>query len=218
MHGSPAAGERPDPLAGGEPATLLVFVRAPRRGSVKTRLAAEVGADAALAVYRRLAEHTVAAAATLAREGVSLRIHHTPADAAAEVRAWLGEGPLYLPQAAGGLGERMAAAFRAAFASGARRAVIVGSDLPALSPDLLRRALAALERRDAVVGPARDGGYYLLGLTRMREELFEGIEWSTPSVLPATLSRLRRAGVEPVLLEELADVDRAADLPPGWLP
>jgi uncharacterized protein len=195
---------------------VLVFVRAPRRGEVKTRLAAGIGADAALAVYRRLAERAVAAARGV--EGAEVRIHHTPAEAADEVRAWLGEGPRYLPQREGDLGERMEAAFAEAFAAGARRVVIVGSDLPALSPALLRRAFAALDASGAVLGPARDGGYYLLGLARPLPSLFEGIAWSTPAVLPATLERLRAAGVAPVLLEELADVDEPSDLPPGWLP
>ncbi len=195
---------------------LLVFVRAPRRGEVKTRLAAGIGADAALAVYRRLAEHTLATAAPLAREGVLLRVHHAPADAGPEVRAWLGSAPAYLPQAQGDLGARMEAAFGSAFREGAERAVIVGSDLPALSTGLLRRAFAVLDGSDAVVGPARDGGYYLLGLRRPIEGLFSGIRWSTPEVLGATLGRLRAAGAEPVLLEELADVDTVEDLPAGW--
>lgn len=195
---------------------LLVFVRAPRPGTVKTRLAAEVGDGAALAVYRRLAEHTLAAARGM--DEVRLRVHYTPADAGAEVAAWLGQGPRYLPQAEGTLGERMRAAFAEAFAEGAGRAAIVGSDLPGLSAGLLRRAFRLLDERDAVVGPARDGGYYLLGLRRPVDGVFDGIAWSTPEVLAATLRRLRRAGIEPALLEELADVDRAADLPPGWLP
>jgi rSAM/selenodomain-associated transferase 1 len=196
---------------------LLVFVRAPRPGSVKTRLAAALGDDGALAVYRRLAEHTVAVARELAGDGVEVRVHHTPADAGAEVRAWLGDGPRYLPQGEGSLGERMEEAFRRAFAGGARRVVIVGSDLPGLSSELLRRAFDALGEREAVVGPARDGGYYLLGLVRPVEWVFRGIRWSTPEVLPATLARLRAAGAEPLLLEALADVDEAGDLPPGWV-
>jgi uncharacterized protein len=207
--------EEPPRNAESTPPVLLVFVRAPRRGGVKTRLAAEVGEDAALAVYRRLAEHTLAEARSLA--GVELCVHHAPADAAAEVRAWLGEGPRYLPQADGGLGERMRDAFARAFAGGARRVAIVGSDLPGLSAVLLARAFRLLEERDAVLGPARDGGYYLLGLRRPVEGVFAGVPWSTPRVLAATLERFRAAGIEPALLEELADVDRAEDLPPGWI-
>ena len=194
-----------------------MFVRAPEPGAVKTRLAAAIGPAAALAVYRRLAEHTLREAAALAAEGVEVRVHHAPADAGEAVRAWLGAGPRYLPQAEGDLGMRMRAAFARAFADGARQVVIVGSDLPAVSAELLLRAFELLDARPAVVGPARDGGYYLLGLTRLVDGIFDGIAWSTPEVLAATLARFRAAGVEPAMLETLSDVDEVEDLPEGWM-
>lgn len=192
---------------------ILVFVRAPEAGRVKTRLAATLGAEGALRVYRRLAEHTVREARAA---GAELRIHFTPPDREAEVRAWLGDGPLYLPQSAGDLGARMEAAFRAAFDAGAERVVIIGSDLPDLSAALLRRALAALDTHPAVLGPARDGGYYLLGMRTMIPGIFADIPWSTPEVLALTLHRMRAAAIEPALLETLSDVDEADDLPAGW--
>jgi hypothetical protein len=196
-------------------AAILVFVRAPEAGRVKTRLAASIGADAALNVYRRLAEHTVREA--LAVAGAEVRVHFTPADAEAGVRAWLGDGPALLPQADGDLGERMRGAFAWAFEDGHRRVVIIGSDLPEMRADLLGRAITLLDDHQAVIGPARDGGYYLLGLTRLGEGVFEGIAWSTPGVLQATLERLATAGITPALLEPLTDVDEVGDLPPGWL-
>lgn len=164
----------------------------------------------------RLAEHTLAEVRALAADGVAVRVHYAPADAGDAVRAWLGDGPLYLPQAEGDLGARMKDAFLRAFKDGAERVVIVGSDLPEVSASLLRRAFEQLDAHPAVVGPARDGGYYLLGLRGMIEGIFEGIEWSTSSVLRETLERLRGAGVEPATLEVLADVDTVDDLPPGW--
>lgn len=194
-----------------EPA-ILVFVRAPEPGRVKTRLAAEIGAEAALRVYTRLARHTLAEALALAPQ-VTVRVHFTPAGAAAAVRRWLGEGADYLPQGAGDLGERLEQAFREAFMAGFAPVVVVGSDLPHLSASLLQRALELLEEEDAVLGPARDGGYYLLGLRRDLPGLFEDISWSTDRVFAQTLARLRAAGVEPALLETLSDVDVAADLP-----
>jgi len=196
---------------------VLVFVRAPELGRVKTRLAAAIGDPAALRVYRRLAEHTLREAAALAGQGVQVRVHHTPAHAGDAVRAWLGDGPVYLPQAEGDLGARMEDAFARAFAAGAERVVIVGSDLPDLSAALLRRAFGALDAHPAVLGPARDGGYYLLGLTRPVLGIFDGIAWSTPGVLAATLDRFQAAGIEPAMLETLADVDEAEDLPAGWM-
>jgi rSAM/selenodomain-associated transferase 1 len=191
----------------------LVFVRAPEAGRVKTRLAASLGAEAALRVYRRLAEHTLAEARAL---GGEVRVHFTPADGEAQVRAWLGDGPRYLPQAAGDLAARMEAAFRAAFDDGAERVVIIGSDLPELSAALLRRAFDALESHATVIGPARDGGYYLLGMRTMIDGLFDGIPWSTGEVLARTLDRLGAAGIEPALLDTLSDVDEVGDLPAGW--
>jgi rSAM/selenodomain-associated transferase 1 len=195
---------------------LLVFVRAPEAGRVKTRLAAAIGGRAALRIYRRLAEHTLAEARALAADGVEVRVHYAPAAAGDVVRAWLGEGPVYLPQAEGDLGMRMRDAFARAFADGAGRVVIVGSDLPALSAALLRRAFDRLDGCAAVVGPARDGGYWLLGMRGMIGGVFDGIEWSTPGVLAATLARLRAADADPAMLETLADVDEVGDLPPGW--
>ena len=190
----------------------LVFVRAPELGRVKTRLAAALGDDGALRVYRRLAEHTVREAREV---GGELRVHFTPAERDAEVRAWLGDA-VYIPQAAGDLGTRMEAAFRAAFDAGAERVVIIGSDLPDLSAALLRRAFDALASHPAVLGPARDGGYYLLGMTSLIPGIFHDIPWSTATVLARTLERLRAAGIEPVLLDTLTDVDEVEDLPDGW--
>jgi hypothetical protein len=192
---------------------ILVFVRAAEAGRVKTRLAAAIGAEGALRVYRRLAEHTVREARAVDAE---LRIHFTPADRELQVRAWLGDAR-YLPQAGGDLGTRMEAAFRAAFADGAERVVIIGSDLPDLSAALLRDAFAALDTYPAVLGPARDGGYYLLGMRAPIPGVFDGVPWSTPEVLTLTLERLRAAGIEPALLATLSDVDEVGDLPAGWM-
>jgi uncharacterized protein len=192
-------------------AHILVFVRAPEAGRVKTRLAAEIGEAAALEVYRQLAEHTLRAARGVA--GAEVRVLFTPADAGEAVRGWLGGEARYEAQAEGDLGQRLEAAFEAAFADGARRVLVVGSDLPTLTPALLRHALAVLACNPAVLGPAHDGGYYLLGLRAPRPRLFRGMPWSTPAVFAETWRRLRAAGVEPVLLPTLRDVDYVSDLP-----
>jgi uncharacterized protein len=139
-------------------------------------------------------------------------VHFTPVDAAEEVSAWLGAGVTYLPQCGENLGERMENAFAEAFAAGFDRVVIVGSDLPGLSADLLREALRMLEQ-GPVIGPARDGGYWLLGLREPTPSLFRDVAWSTPGVLAATLERFARLGGRPAFLPELVDVDEAADLP-----
>lgn len=183
---------------------------------MKTRLAAELGAEAALRVYRRLAEHAVAQARAVGTD-VALRIHFTPADAGDAVRRWLGDDDAaYLPQADADLGGRMQAAFEAAFAEGHGRVVIIGSDLPGLTAELLRTAFASLRHHPVVLGPAHDGGYYLLGLNRIIPELFHQVPWSTADVFAATMDRLAALGITPALLPALGDVDVAADLPDGW--
>ena len=107
------------------------------------------------------------------------------------------------PQAPGDLGARLTAAFAAAFAGGARRVVAIGADAPLLGPGLVRRALRALRRRDAVIGPAADGGYYLVGLGKEVPGVFEGISWSTPSVLGETLRRIESGKLTHELLPPL---------------
>lgn len=210
MKGRRDAGTRPD-------AAVLVFVRAPERGRVKTRLAAQVGNDEALRIYRALAEHAVARALALGA-AAEVRIHYTPSIAGHAVARWLGPGPIYLPQVGGDLGARLEAAFADAFAAGHGRVLVIGSDLPTLRTAHLRRALKLLQTHAAVLGPARDGGYWLLGLRAPLPHIFRDIEWSTPAVLAQTRARLAAAGITPALLPTLTDVDTAADLPPPWRP
>lgn len=209
--GKPGSGD-----GAGAGAAVLVFVRAPERGRVKTRLATGIGEEAALRVYRALGAHAVREALRV-RPRAAVRVYHTPAGGEERVRAWLGSGPAYLPQAEGGLGERLEAAFDEGFAAGFSPVVVIGSDLPGLSAALLEAAFARLSGgEEAVLGPARDGGYYLLGLARPRPALFRGIPWSTDAVLRETLRRLEEEGIAPALLPPLSDVDTEEDLPEGW--
>jgi rSAM/selenodomain-associated transferase 1 len=194
---------------------VLVFVKEPRAGFVKTRLAREIGPAAALALYRAFAKDEFEWLAAF--PAVERRLCFTPR---AGRQACLGLLPAggrdsFRPvaQRAGGLGIRLLAAFDAAFRARFRPVVAIGTDAPLLSPAILEAALLALGRKDAVIGPARDGGYYLVGLRRFAPDLFEGIPWSTGDVLRATLARARRARLATALLEPLLDVDTAADLP-----
>lgn len=193
---------------------VLVFVRAPVAGTVKTRLARSVGDETALRLYRRLGETAVRAAL---ETGAAVRVHHTPDDAASLVRGWLGERVTLLGQDTGDLGDRMARAFSAAFAEGFTRVLIVGSDLPEITPGLLLDGFAALDRRSAVLGPAADGGYWLLGLREPAPSIFREMAWSTARVFEETRRRLAAAGRDPALLPVLRDVDEVEDLPAGWL-
>lgn len=192
-------------------AHLLVFARVPALGRVKSRLAAGVGEVAALAVYHELLALTRAA---IAEAGVPATVWLADAAGAAptatEAREWAGLTAQC--QLAGNLGERMAAAFAAAFAAGAGRVAIIGTDCPGLRASHLQQAFALLDAHEVVLGPATDGGYYLLGLRQPTPELFQNKTWSTATVLADTLADARRLGYRVACLPELRDVDTAADL------
>ncbi|GAB3587040.1 TIGR04282 family arsenosugar biosynthesis glycosyltransferase [Hymenobacter daeguensis] len=195
----------------GPAAHLLVFARVPALGRVKTRLAAGVGEARALATYHELLAIThqaIVAAAVPAT--VWLADAATAHPTAEEARHWPDLAARCQP--AGDLGTRMAAAFAAAFAAGAERVAIIGTDCPGLEAAHLREAFVQLEAHDVVLGPATDGGYYLLGLRQLRPELFQHKAWSTGSVLADTLADARRLGLRVALLPELRDVDTAEDL------
>jgi len=190
---------------------ILLFVKAPSKGRIKSRLAASIGDDAALEIYQRFVLDTIAAARALT---APLRICCYPPDAVAQICAWLGAEPAYVPQQGKDLGERMEQAFEQVFHEGYGRAVLIGSDIPELSTAVLREAMAALDRNDAVLGPAADGGYYLIGFTAKTflPAVFHEITWSTNTVCDETLGRFKRAGMQVHLLPKLHDVDTKSDL------
>ena len=139
---------------------LIVFVKAPRPGTVKTRLAKSIGTNAACGAYCLLVETLLRRIERL--ENVELRF--TPDDAADEIRSWLRKTWQTSPQGAGHLGERLQRAFQTAFQNGANRVVVIGSDCPEITADDIDMAWSALKMNDSVLGPARDGGYWLIGL------------------------------------------------------
>lgn len=193
---------------------LIVFVKYPRAGEVKTRLAREIGDDDAAVLYQAMAEHVLRV--TAAGDGGYARlVRFAPADADADIARWL-PADARAPQAAGDLGQRMAHAFDSAFAEGAARVVLIGTDAPALERDHVVQAFEALHDHDLVLGPACDGGYYLVGLVAPRRRLFEGIAWSTATVCGATLERAEALGLRHRLLPELRDVDTLADVRREW--
>lgn len=193
---------------------LAVFLKQPRPGAVKTRLIPGLGAAGAAELYRVLAEDVVRRTRPLPGDYERL-FFFTPAEARAEMEAWL-PGETWIAQEGPDLGARMSAAFDEAFRRGARRAAIIGSDVPGLSRDDVRGALASLEDHDLVLGPARDGGYYLIGLERPRPGLFPGIAWGTPSVFAATLERAAALGLTVRALDARRDIDTLEDVRAEW--
>jgi uncharacterized protein len=193
---------------------LVVFVKHPRPGEVKTRLAAAIGAEAAALLYRALAEEVLEATTPAAGDYERL-VFFDPPESLPGMRDWL-PGVRLAAQSGDDLGARMADAFARAFARGARRVAIVGTDAPGVTRPTVREALAALDTADVVIGPAADGGYYLIALRAPRPELFSGIEWSTPSVRAQTLARAAAAGLSVRELGPLRDVDTLEDLRAEW--
>lgn len=200
--------------AGAGRATLLVFARAPRPGTVKTRLARTIGEEAAAGLYRRMGRRIVA---SVAHAPARMVVCYDPPDAEPEMRRWLGRtARLYVPQGGGDLGARMSRMFDHAFAD-ADRVVAIGTDAPATGADRVTRALEALETADVVLGPARDGGYYLIGLRKTCPELFRGIRWGTDSVLAESRAAAERLGLQITWLEMESDIDTGDDLTPKVL-
>ena len=188
------------------------MLKAPRPGEVKTRLAATVGETEAVAVYRRLAERQVRALPT----GWPVSIHFAPAEAGPEIRPWLQPhhpGLDFQPQCAGDLGARLTAAFATEFARGAPAVLAIGGDCPGLDGPILQLAQRALATADVVLGPAVDGGYYLIGLNAPCPALFATITWSSQAVLAQTRKRIHAQGKTMTELPVLEDVDDAA----SWL-
>jgi rSAM/selenodomain-associated transferase 1 len=175
---------------------------------VKSRLAATIGAERALRIYRFLGERTMRVARSVGDAQLAVRI--TPDEGVETARAWLGNA-IYLGQGAGDLGERMSRAIEEALGDGADRVVIVGTDCPTLDEPLIERAFAALEHADVVLGPASDGGYYLVAVRRLEPAIFTGIPWSTPEVLEKTCAAAAGAGLTLTLVDERRDVDTIDD-------
>lgn len=186
---------------------LVIFVKAPRPGTVKTRLAESIGSDAACAAYVELVETLVQRLASVPH--VDLRF--TPDDASLELIPWLRPNWQLLPQGPGDLGARLLLAFESAFAGGARRVVIIGSDCPAVGVEHIAAAWRQLEEHDVVLGPATDGGYWLIGLKELQPSLFYQVPWSRADVLQTTIDRAVKATLRVHLLNEFSDVDNKED-------
>jgi uncharacterized protein len=193
---------------------LLVFLKEPRPGQTKTRLVPPLSPEIAAQLYRLLAEEEVRRTTPVAGEYQRL-FCYTPPEAKDAIAQWF-PGEALWPQPGGDLGGRMAAAFGEAFARGAQRVAIIGTDVPWVSRDIVLEAFRRLDDHDVCVGPARDGGYYLLSLGTPRPGLFEGIAWSMPTVLAATLRKAEDIGLRVASLETLTDLDTLGDLQREW--
>ena len=191
---------------------LIVFVKAPRAGCVKTRLAQSVGAEAACLIYQVLVGNLLRHIGSLG----PVQLRFSPDDAEKDIRRWRRKGWVLAPQGSGGLGRRLMAAFREAFAAGFERVAIIGSDSPEITPEDIEDAWAALREHDVVLGPTKDGGYWLIGLRRVVPDrkvtqLFKGIPWSTERVFEKTVEQAHAKKLRVHRLRELQDIDTEPD-------
>lgn len=187
---------------------IVVFAKYPEPGRVKTRLIGRLGAEAAAEVHRACLAATLACATSI--DGAEVFVAVSPDDA--PIATLVGEGVAILPQGGGDLGERMERVIRRRFEVGCERLVVVGSDCPGMQPGDIARAFELLEGHDVVIGPALDGGYYLLGLCRPAPALFASVAWSSPQVAEQTRVRARSDGLSVAELIERRDIDEYADL------
>ncbi|GAB5489228.1 MAG: TIGR04282 family arsenosugar biosynthesis glycosyltransferase [Parasphingorhabdus sp.] len=181
---------------------MVLFTRYPVAGEAKTRLIPAIGAAAAAEVHKRLAEQTVT---LFLQSGQSIEVHYTGGNAA-QFEDWLGSGADYIEQPEGDLSRKLLAALDPA------PVIFFGSDTPDLQSGHIDAAIDALQKHDITIGPAEDGGYYLIGMRRPFPVLFENIPWSTDAVLNETMERAQRNGLSVKLLETLSDCDLPEDL------
>jgi rSAM/selenodomain-associated transferase 1 len=190
---------------------VLFFVKYPVQGKVKTRLAAKLGGQTVIELYKNFVLDTLS---TIRKLNVPFRICFHPESAGDKVKEWLGEQYTYSTQEGSDLGQKMKNALARAFEEGFSRAILIGSDLPDLPVDYLIEALQSLESHHAVIGPSSDGGYYLIGFSKAHflPDAFEGISWSTGKVFQQTNDVLKRHSSNVHILPQWSDIDTPADL------
>ena len=190
---------------------LAVFARSPEDGKVKTRLSPPLTAEQALALHRALVEDTLDHLNRIERPGIErlLLLSNPLRDPSALT---VPSGWTTTVQASGGLGERLASLFYSGFRRGVTRLVVLGSDSPTVPPEVVHEAFDDLEQRKVVLGPAEDGGYYLLGCSEWIPELFQGIDWGTPEVLEQTMNVVKARKISVSTLIRWYDIDRGEDL------
>lgn len=190
---------------------LMLFVRNPELGKVKTRLAASVGPETALDIYLHLLQHTRSVTQALPLDKV---VYYS--ERVEQQDMWPNSQYQKKLQPGGELGEKMMAAFEAAFAEGYTSVVIIGSDCLQLTSEIINKAFEELKTHEVVIGPALDGGYYLLGMKHLHPELFRDKRWSTEHVFPDTLYDIERLHLSHALLPSLSDIDSLEDLEANW--
>jgi hypothetical protein len=196
---------------------LIVFTRYPEPGTTKTRLIPLLGAEGAADLQRKMTEHVLLQVKRLStHRELSVEIRYEGGDKHL-MQTWLGQDFEYRPQGSGDLGERMKRSFEDAFGIGATTVVIIGTDIPEITEGIIQKAFSALQQKNVALGPAKDGGYYLIGLQKNSlshaiPDLFNGINWGAGDVLEKTIKIAKHSGLSFTLLDVLQDIDHPEDL------
>lgn len=185
---------------------LLIFIKNPLEGKVKTRLGATIGHPAAVSVYKKLLTKTREAALA-----VPCDRHLYYGDYINNEDEWKTTDFEKYLQVQGNLGDRMRQAFKHGFESGYKKVMIIGSDCPEMNAEVIQNAFDALSKNDAAIGPALDGGYYLLGMSHYLE-VFSNIAWSTETVFEDTQEKLKKQNASIALMPSMSDLDTIEDL------
>ncbi len=191
--------------------SLVIFLRYPSEGEVKTRLARTIGKEMATQFYRDCIEHLFKEVENLPTDIVR-NIYYTPRSAGKRVRRWAGRSFRFKPQVNGVLGEKLKTIFRDQFEKGFKKVIITATDVPDLTVDDIEEAFSALKEADLVIGPSFDGGYYLIGMNELYPSLFDGVAWSTDAVYDQTVSSAGELGLRVHNLRILDDIDTEDDL------
>lgn len=185
----------------------------PLKGTVKTRLAAQFGEDKALNIYKALLENTIVRCRPDEAAAYIFGIAVIPDDLLERFKNDYPGLDFYFSQSGDDLGRRMNHALNRLLSDKeTKKAILIGADIPDLNRDIIEDALTLLDEKDIVLGPASDGGYYLIGMKKPFPRLFEGIDWGGADVLTNSLRRAEQQGLSCCLLKQLADLDRPEDL------
>lgn len=189
---------------------LIIFCKYPQPGKVKTRLARDIGEKKALELYKLIVTNILS---KIVYEDYDISIFFTPANKSHHVQEWINIKDIkFFPQSGKNLGNKMLNAFETSQSIGYKKAVIIGTDCLEINASIITDAFNHLDSHDMVLGPATDGGYYLIGLNNMIEQLFQGIEWGTDKVLKNTLNTARVLNIKYKLLDFQSDIDNSKDL------
>ncbi|MGK0290584.1 MAG: rSAM/selenodomain-associated transferase 1 [bacterium] len=193
---------------------LILFTKYPKAGNVKTRLIPALGAEGACETHQEMAEYAFSLLSQYQKQQPNnhqLETHFA-GGSQQEMNSWLGSNTKYTQQAEGDLGNRMSHAFQKSFQDGFQKAIIIGTDCPEITEDILEQASQQLDKTDLVLGPTTDGGYYLIGLRKHYSELFQNIPWSTEQVFDLTIQTAKQTHCSYSTLPKLNDIDRPEDL------